>query len=354
VSYTVVRDYKPAVHIGGKRTVSVRVNKRVSKEVLREISSQVKALEKEEYEITDINYYLPGMDTEGGSWASSRSSPTMNWVNIVGLTEEDRRFLENEPISLPDGSELIGCWLNETVFANSRFIIYRHNKIYYVTQSVGGSGFAVKLREVNPSVRHDDPHSLREVHDFQPDNGSIDHYVIDAEGKLRIYGNEGKLFATPEIIKPPLAARTAPRADPAPSGPQAIDKESPKAVRESIPSEPPAPERKHRTSRRSDAQTTDRSEPRTSSPAKSAEAAGNHEPSTLNQIAKEMATERAKATRSALAAAQKLIEEGKYDDAEDQVRRARLEAPTQELKDEAAKLRALIERKRKTTRKKKG
>ncbi len=209
VSYTVVEDYKPRFHYqGAKRTVSVRLNKRVSKEVLREISREVKSLEKEEYEITDVCYFLPGMDTSGWLWARLRSSPEENWVMIIGLTEEEKRFLENEPISLPDGSEPIGSWLEEWESMHIRLTTYKKNNIYYLQNFAGkGAEFTLKLREVNPSVRHDDSHFLREGHDFQPDNGSIDHYVIDAEGKLRIYGYESKLLTTPEIIKPPLSGR---------------------------------------------------------------------------------------------------------------------------------------------------
>jgi len=208
VSYTVIEKVPSSPYLREKITISVVLNKRVSKEVLREISREVKSLEQEEYEITDVLYFLPGMDTNGWFWARSRSSPEESWVMIIGLTEEEKRFLENEPISLPNGSEPIGSWLEEWESVHMRLTIYKNNNIYYLQEFAGkGAELTLKLREVNPSVRHDDPHFLREGHDFQPDNGSIDHYVIDAEGKLRIYGYESKLLTTPEIIKPPLSGR---------------------------------------------------------------------------------------------------------------------------------------------------
>jgi hypothetical protein len=68
-------------------------------------------------------------------------------------------------------------------------------------------------------------------------------------------------------------------------------------------------------------------------------------PSSLDQIANEKATERDKTARIALAIAKALIKQEKYEAALEWVRRARLEANSQDLLDEAAKLRALIQKK---------
>jgi hypothetical protein len=64
----------------------------------------------------------------------------------------------------------------------------------------------------------------------------------------------------------------------------------------------------------------------------------------LDQIANEIATKRDQEARRALAIAKNLINQGKYAEALEYVRRARLEAKSQDLKDEVGRLRALIEK----------
>src|SRR5437588_13094114 len=79
VSYPIIRDEDEYNPLSKKRMVDVRLNTKVSKEVLREIALAVKSTEKRQYERTFIFYYLPGEDRP---WATSHFNPTLQATTL--------------------------------------------------------------------------------------------------------------------------------------------------------------------------------------------------------------------------------------------------------------------------------
>ena len=74
VSYTIVSS---AVTPGFKRTLDIRLNRKVPEEVLRTIATQLKNSDEHTYERTFIMYYLPGMEVGSLAWATSHFDPDL-------------------------------------------------------------------------------------------------------------------------------------------------------------------------------------------------------------------------------------------------------------------------------------
>lgn len=111
VSYPIISDTEEYNHFTKKRFVDVRLNMKVSAEVLREIALEVKATEIKQYERTFINYHLYRSYaplTKGRAWAITPFNPTLS-VQILGLTMEQEEKLRNLP--LDEYSGRIGAWL---------------------------------------------------------------------------------------------------------------------------------------------------------------------------------------------------------------------------------------------------
>jgi hypothetical protein len=94
-----------------KRSVDVRLNKKVSEVTLKAIALKLKAQDPQQYERTFIAYYLPGMVVGAGAWATTHFNPDLE-VRILGLTAEEEDKLLSEPPS--QTREVIGRWLDES------------------------------------------------------------------------------------------------------------------------------------------------------------------------------------------------------------------------------------------------
>ena len=68
VSYTII---KSSTLPGIKRSLDVRINKKVSERTLRALALKLKSDDTREYERTFICYYLPNMTVDAGAWAGS-------------------------------------------------------------------------------------------------------------------------------------------------------------------------------------------------------------------------------------------------------------------------------------------
>ena len=65
--------------------LDVRLNQKVSQDVLRAIALELKSNDSRQYDRTFIVYYLPAMNVDSGGWATTNFNPTLD-VRILGLT----------------------------------------------------------------------------------------------------------------------------------------------------------------------------------------------------------------------------------------------------------------------------
>lgn len=71
-----------------KRSVTIRLNRKVSKGVLRTLAYQIKSQDSNRYDRTFICYLLPGMELNAGAWATTHFNPNLK-IKILGISIED-------------------------------------------------------------------------------------------------------------------------------------------------------------------------------------------------------------------------------------------------------------------------
>lgn len=175
---------------GVKRSLDVRLNRKVPEHVLRLIAMDLKERDPGKYERTFILYYLPGMKVGAGAWATTHFNPTLE-VRILGLTIEREEALTKEPAD--KSGEVVGEWLDESPVIGGKITIYRQNgKLYMEHKYKDGSSSKEEMVEKASS-------SARRF-EKKPPSSFGEYYVIDREGNLEIRDREG-LIATARKIE---------------------------------------------------------------------------------------------------------------------------------------------------------
>lgn len=173
---------------GIKRSLDVRLNKKVSEHTLRAIALKLMAQDSRPYDRTFITYYLPGMTVGAGAWATTHFNPDLD-VRILGLTAEANA----KPItkSVPANREVIGRWLDENL--GSRITIFGEKGRLFIEQTfTDGSSLQWELAErKSPLGRR-----------FDKVEGSStgDHWVVGSDGNLQMRDDDG-LIATAKRIE---------------------------------------------------------------------------------------------------------------------------------------------------------
>lgn len=175
---------------GIKRSLDVRLNKRVSEQTLRAIALKLKAQDSRTYERTFITYYLPGMAVDHGAWATTHFNPELE-VRILGLTVEDEKKLVAQPD--PTGREIVGRWLYEEPPLVCRIAIFRQGGKLFIEQMFkDGSTLKKELTETKSP--------LGRRFDKVEGSSAGEHWVLGLDGDLQIRDNDG-LIATAKKIQ---------------------------------------------------------------------------------------------------------------------------------------------------------
>ena len=98
VSYSIIDSTATA---GIKRSLDVRLNKRVAEDTLRAMALKLKSQDSRDYDRTFITYYLPGMTVGAGAWATTHFQPDLE-VKILGLSTEEEKKLSTAPAVMGD------------------------------------------------------------------------------------------------------------------------------------------------------------------------------------------------------------------------------------------------------------
>jgi hypothetical protein len=184
VTYSVIHS---KVVSGIRKSIDVRLNKKVSEATLRAIALELKSGDSRPYDRTFIVYYLPEMPVGAGGWATTHFDPGLN-VRILGLTPEKA----NEGVGslLPSTREDIGRWSDDR--NGTQIVIYLDRGKPYVEQFFNdGSVLKEELVEsLSPLGRR-----------FESKGGSSlgDHWVIEPSGKLQTRDNVGLVYTANPI-----------------------------------------------------------------------------------------------------------------------------------------------------------
>jgi hypothetical protein len=182
VSYPIISDQEEYNTFNKERNVGVRLNMKVSPEVLREIALEVKSIEKHQYERTFISFYLPeNMSVDKTAWASCHFDPTLK-VEIRGLTLEEEATLRKVLLTHP-GTK-VGAWLIDSQYISRIILIYEDGGVVKkVDHTLDGSLIMDDMIEL-PSEKG---------RRFKKVKGN-DIYEVDESGTLRIFDRDGLIY----------------------------------------------------------------------------------------------------------------------------------------------------------------
>lgn len=186
VTYSTVDSY---VVPGFKRSLDVRLNRRVSEGTLRALALELKSQETGSYERTFICYYLPDMKVDAGAWATTHFNPNLE-VRILGLTVEQDKALRHRPAD--PSQDVIGSWIDDSPFAGNRITIFRqHGELFMETTYKDGSAGTAELVEMST------PRARR--FDHKPDRGHGEYYLINSTGDLEQWDQDGPFLTARKI-----------------------------------------------------------------------------------------------------------------------------------------------------------
>ncbi|MGB7060741.1 MAG: hypothetical protein WBF13_00125 [Candidatus Zixiibacteriota bacterium] len=175
---------------GVKRSLDVRLNRKVTEDVLRSIALQLKSQDPKEYERIFITYYLPDMKLGAGAWATTHFNPDLD-IRILGLTAEQEKNLLNE--ATDSSREVIGTWLDESPVIGSKITIYRQNGKLYMEQIFGDGSSSKEEMTKKASSRG-------QRFEEKTSSSSGDYYLVNTRGDLEMRDREG-LVATASKVK---------------------------------------------------------------------------------------------------------------------------------------------------------
>ena len=188
VKYSIISEHKiPSI----KRSLDVRLNKKVSRDVLEAIAYELKQLDKNTYKKTFILYYLLDMKIGAGAWASTHFNPDLK-VEILGLTSEEEMNLTKSSAE-PKG-KIVGQWLCEQPFTESRTTLYTQDgRIYMKNLFKDGSSGTDEMVE-KKSARG------RRFQEKQG-NASGEYYLINKDGLLEFWSDNGHICTCKKLNK---------------------------------------------------------------------------------------------------------------------------------------------------------
>jgi hypothetical protein len=164
-----------------RRSIDVRLSKKVSEQDLRSIATELKKLESKAYERTFIVYYLPDMKVGAGAWATTHFDPELE-IRILGLTLDQEEKMGQDAAS--DSRNLVGVWADERPYVGARLTLYReYGKLYLETKYGDGSGSLEEMGEAKSAT------GTKMVE--KGGNSHGEYFMLDGKGNLQAGGGDG-------------------------------------------------------------------------------------------------------------------------------------------------------------------
>jgi hypothetical protein len=186
VTYTIISSN---VTPGIKRSLDVRLSRKVEEDVLRAIAINLEKADPRRYERTFIVYYLPEMEVGGGGWATTHFTPDLE-VRIYGLTAGEESALVGEAADIK--GESVGYWLDQRPMVAGTITIYGSDGKFYMERRFKDGSSIKHMLQRGPSNGN--------RYDKIGDSRFEAHYIIDRQGNLQIRDREG-LIATARRIE---------------------------------------------------------------------------------------------------------------------------------------------------------
>ena len=172
-----------------KRSLTIRLNKRVSEETLRALAVELKSKDPKKYKRTFIAYYLPDMQVGAGAWATTHYNPHME-IKILGLTIDQEKALKQQPSD--PSRKIIGRWIDDRPHVGHKITVFRNGrKVYWENFFPDGSS---NLKEV---ISKPSPIGRKILDKGGNDFG--EYYVVGKDGHLQMRDKDGIFYTAKKI-----------------------------------------------------------------------------------------------------------------------------------------------------------
>lgn len=161
-----------------KSKIEVKLNKKVNEKILKEIALEIRENRKQ-YDKLWIFYHIPDM-TNGMAWATTHFTPDLE-IQIIGSTEtEDKETSKATDI---DG-EIVGKWRSEKSLMGDTLILFKNSegKLMMRIAFKDGSTLDSEIVESTQDGKTK----------YQDNNEHGEYYILESNGNLGMYGNDGK------------------------------------------------------------------------------------------------------------------------------------------------------------------
>ncbi|MBW6483578.1 MAG: hypothetical protein K0B10_11035 [Vicingaceae bacterium] len=173
-----------------KVNVDVRLNKKVTTEVLKLVGEKLKNdLNVNQYSKIWMFYYLPDMKVGSGAWGTTHFTPELE-VKILGATESQSN--EMEAMANKVEGKVIGKWREEQYTA-SVYIIYENENGLFIRTIY--PNFQVSDENIETK---NDGEAIRYNYKTNSYNGE---YFKVRNNELEFYNKENKMFTIGKPIK---------------------------------------------------------------------------------------------------------------------------------------------------------
>lgn len=180
VSYSVIS--KEPNDALSKTTINVRLNKEVSKDILKKIAYEIKE-DNSKYSKLWIFYFLPEMTTGSGAWAISHFKPTLE-LEIIGASKAATEEMKNRKVT----GEILATWIdNDPITPNTKYLVKENGKllmksVYAKTKYANATELVEELTETTQGglTRYN----------YQNNHGEF--YIVEQNGNLSLFDSDGK------------------------------------------------------------------------------------------------------------------------------------------------------------------
>ncbi|WPD24353.1 MAG: hypothetical protein SD837_07270 [Candidatus Electrothrix scaldis] len=190
IQYTVIKKEKQRIGNISKCLISIRLERKVTEDSLRNLALKLKKDEPTTYDLLFIFYLLPDMEMGQGAWAITHFKPNLE-VKILGMTiEEEDKLLAKKTSQY---GKVIKEWFDEGIAGGIYALVKRDGKFVMVTNFKDGSVLEEEMliqKTRSGGIRLDNVEG----------NNFGEYYMIETDGNLGFYGNNG-LFRTIHPIK---------------------------------------------------------------------------------------------------------------------------------------------------------
>jgi hypothetical protein len=169
-----------------KTMIDIRLNSEVNEETLYKIANELREDGRRKYQRVFICYYLQDMEVDAGAWATSHFNPYLD-VKILGLSKKEKSQLLEETAS--SKANIFGRWIDDSPFVAGVYVITKKGNIFELSiKFKDGSEMTSKLIEKNVGGQK---------RWMEEDNDFGEYYVLNDDGTLSQYDNEGLIKTLP-------------------------------------------------------------------------------------------------------------------------------------------------------------